>query len=70
MVIRDVMMKDENELDILKRIKKIRKDMKVVVMREKKKLMKEIRDYEEGDYEYMKKKLDMKEIINIVGREI
>lgn len=69
-MIRDVMMKDENELDILKRIKKIRKDMKVVVMREKKKLMKEIRDYEEGDYEYMKKKLDMKEIINIVGREI
>src|SRR3569623_2449193 len=67
LVITDVVMPDENAFDLLPRIKKMRPNLPVVVMRAQNTVMTAIRASESGAYEYLQKTFDLKVLIDIVG---
>jgi two-component system nitrogen regulation response regulator GlnG len=68
LVITDVMMPDENGLDLLPRIRKIRPDLRVVVMSAQNTLLTAVKANERGAFEYLPKPFDLKELIGIVER--
>ena len=68
MVITDVVMPDENGLDLLPRIKKIRPDLPVLVMSAQNTLLTAIKATERGAYDYLPKPFDLKELLQVVGR--
>lgn len=68
MVITDVVMPDENGLDLLPRIKKIRPDLPVVVMSAQNTLMTAVKATERGAYEYLPKPFDLNELKTVVQR--
>ncbi|MGE0745321.1 MAG: nitrogen regulation protein NR(I) [Rhodospirillales bacterium] len=70
LVITDVLMPDENGLDLIPRIKKIRPDLKVVVMSAANTLMTAVRATERGAFEYLPKPFDLNELLNIVQRAL
>ena len=61
-VISDVMMPDENGLDMLIRIKKIRPDLPVIIMSAQNTLMTAVKATENGAYEYLPKPFDLEEL--------
>jgi len=67
LVITDVMMPDENGLDLLPRIKKIRPDLPILVMSAQSTLMTAIKATERGAYEYLPKPFDINELVNVVA---
>ncbi len=67
LVITDVVMPDENGLDLLPRIKRIRPDLPILVMSAQSTLLTAIKATERGAYEYLPKPFDLKELINVVG---
>ncbi|MBT3533045.1 MAG: nitrogen regulation protein NR(I) [Rhodospirillaceae bacterium] len=70
LVITDVVMPDENGLDLLPRIKKLRPDMPVIVMSAQSTIMTAIKAAERGAHEYLPKPFDLKELINVVQRAL
>ncbi|GHE58674.1 nitrogen regulation protein NR(I) [Camelimonas fluminis] len=70
LIITDVVMPDENALDVLPRIKKLRPDMPIIVMSAQNTFMTAVRASERGAYEYLPKPFDLKELVAIVGRAI
>ena len=68
LVITDVVMPDENALDLLPRIKRVRPELPIIVMSAQNTFMTAIRASERGAYEYLPKPFDLKELIAIVGR--
>src|SRR6201993_4463022 len=70
LVITDVVMPDENAFDLLPRIKKMRRNLPVIVMSAQNTFMTAIRASERGAYEYLPKPFDLKELIGIVGRAL
>jgi len=68
LVITDVLLPDENGLDLVPRIKKIRPDLKVVVMSAQNTLMTAVKATERGAFEYLPKPFDINELINVVQR--
>src|SRR6186713_1612860 len=70
LVITDVVMPDENAFDLLPRIKRVRPELPIVVMRPQNTLMTAIRASERGAYEYLPKPFDLRELIAIVGRAL
>src|ERR1700746_489958 len=70
LVITDVVMPDENAFDLLPRIKKLRPDLPIIVMRGQNTFITAIRASERGAYEYLPKPFDLKELIAIVGRAL
>src|SRR6195952_6016277 len=70
LVITDVVMPDENALDLLPRIKKLRPNLPVLIMSAQNTFMTAIRASERGAYEYLPKPFDLKELIAIVGRAL
>ncbi len=70
LVITDVVMPDENGLDLLPRIKKLRPDMPVIVMSAQSTIMTAIKAAEGGAHEYLPKPFDLKELINVVQRAL
>jgi two-component system nitrogen regulation response regulator GlnG len=70
LVITDVVMPDENALDLLPRIKKLRPNLPVLIMSAQNTFMTAIRASERGAYEYLPKPFDLKELISIVGRAL
>ncbi len=66
LVITDVMMPDENGLDMLIRIKKIRPDLPVVVMSAQNTLMTAVKAAERGAYEYLPKPFDLDELKAVI----
>ncbi|MBT7666853.1 MAG: response regulator, partial [Rhodospirillaceae bacterium] len=68
LVITDVVMPDENGLDLLPRIKKLRPDMPVIVMSAQSTILTAIKAAERGAHEYLPKPFDLKELINVVQR--
>jgi|TARA_R110002096_G_scaffold436056_1_gene666473 two-component system, NtrC family, nitrogen regulation response regulator GlnG len=62
LVISDVMMPDENGLDMLIRIKKIRPDLPVIIMSAQNTLMTAVKATERGAYEYLPKPFDLEEL--------
>src|SRR5690606_22969378 len=70
LVITDVVMPDEDGLDLLPRIKKIRSDLPVIVMSAQNTLMTADRATERGAYEYLPKRFDINEMKGVVQRTL
>ncbi|VAX08117.1 Nitrogen regulation protein NR(I), GlnG (=NtrC) [hydrothermal vent metagenome] len=70
LVITDVVMPDENGLDLLLRIKKIRPDLPVIVMSAQNTLMTAVKATERGAYEYLPKPFDLNELKSIVTKAL
>ncbi len=68
LVITDVLLPDENGLDLVPRIRKLRPDLKVVVMSAHNTLMTAVKATERGAFEYLPKPFDINELINVVQR--
>ena len=70
LVITDVVMPDENGLDLIPRIKRIRPDLRVVVMSAQSTLMTAVKAAQRGAFEYLPKPFDLKELLSVVGRAL
>src|SRR5271163_3118085 len=70
LVITDVVMPVENGLDLIPRIKRIRPDLRVVVMSAQSTLMTAVKATQRGVFEYLPKPFDLKELLAVVGRAL
>ncbi len=70
LVITDVVMPDENGLDLLPRIKRLRPDLPIVVMSAHSTLLTAVKATERGAYEYLPKPFDINELVAIVNRAL
>ena len=68
LVITDIIMPDENALDLIPRIQKIRPDLKVIAMSAQSTLLTAVRANERGVFEYLPKPFDLNELIAVVER--
>jgi two-component system nitrogen regulation response regulator GlnG len=69
-VITDVVMPDENGLDLVPRIRKLRPEVRVIVMSAQNTLLTALRATERGAFEYLPKPFDLKELVNVVQRAL
>ncbi|MCP4328850.1 MAG: nitrogen regulation protein NR(I) [Alphaproteobacteria bacterium] len=69
-VITDVVMPDEDGLDLLPRIRKLRPELRVIVMSAQNTLLTALKANERGAFEYLPKPFDLKELINVVQRAL
>ncbi|APH59555.1 Two-component response regulator NtrC [Granulibacter bethesdensis] len=70
LIITDVVMPDENGLDLIPRIKRIRPDLRVVVMSAQSTLSTAVKATQQGAFEYLPKPFDLKELLSVVGRAL
>ncbi|MCW8952630.1 MAG: nitrogen regulation protein NR(I) [Rhodospirillales bacterium] len=70
LVITDVMMPDENGLDLVPRILKIRPTLRVIVISAQSTLMTAVKAAERGAFEYLPKPFDINELNAVVGRAL
>ena len=70
LVITDVVMPDENGLDLIPRIKKIRPDLRIIVMSAQNTLLTAVKATERGAFEYLPKPFDLRELGNVVDRAL
>ncbi len=68
LVITDVIMPDENGLDLIPRIKKIRPELRIVVMSAHSTMLTAVKAAERGAFEYLPKPFDLNEMVNVVRR--
>ncbi|MDX2144227.1 MAG: nitrogen regulation protein NR(I) [Rhodospirillaceae bacterium] len=69
-VVTDVVMPDENGLDLVPRIKKIRPDLRIIVMSAQNTLLTAVKAAERGAFEYLPKPFDLGELVNVVKRAL
>jgi two-component system nitrogen regulation response regulator GlnG len=69
-VITDVVMPDENGLDLIPRIRKIRPELRVIVMSAQSTLLTAVKATERGAFEYLPKPFDLNEMIAVVRRAL
>ena len=69
-MITDVVMPDENGLDLVPRIKRIRPDLRVVVMSAQSTFMTALKAAQRGAFEYLPKPFDLKELLAVVERAL
>jgi two-component system, NtrC family, nitrogen regulation response regulator GlnG len=70
LVITDVVMPDENGLDLIPRIKKIRPELRIIVMSAQNTLMTAVKATERGAFEYLPKPFDLRELVGVVERAL
>lgn len=70
LVITDVVMPDENGLDLIPRIRKIRSDLKIIVMSAQNTLLTALKATERGAFEYLPKPFDLNVLISIVKQAL
>jgi two-component system nitrogen regulation response regulator GlnG len=70
LVITDVVMPDENGLDLIPRIKKIRPELRIIVMSAQNTLLTAVKAAERGAFEYLPKPFDLRELMNVVERAL
>jgi two-component system nitrogen regulation response regulator GlnG len=70
LVITDVMMPDDNGLDLLPRILRIRPGLRVVVMSAQSTLITAVKATQRGAFEYLPKPFDLKELLAVVDRAL
>ena len=70
LVITDVVMPDENGLDLIPRIRRVRPDLRVVVMSAQSTLMTAVKAAQRGAFEYLPKPFDLQELLSVVGRAL
>ncbi|MCW8308668.1 nitrogen regulation protein NR(I) [Acidiphilium sp. PA] len=70
LVITDVLMPDENGLDLVPRIKRIRPELPVLVMSAQSTILTAVQSTQRGAFEYLPKPFDLGELLNIVDRAL
>ncbi|RKK04260.1 nitrogen regulation protein NR(I) [Pseudoroseomonas wenyumeiae] len=70
LVITDVIMPDENGLDLVPRIKRVRPDLRVVVMSAQSTFVTAVKAAQRGAFEYLPKPFDLKELLAVVARAL
>ncbi len=70
LVITDVVMPDENGLDLIPRIKRVRPDLRIIVMSAQSTLMTAVKAAQRGAFEYLPKPFDLTELLAVVGRAL
>ncbi len=70
LVITDVLLPDENGLDLIPRIKKLRPGLRVIVMSAQSTLLTAVKATERGAFEYLPKPFDLRELVSIVERAL
>ena len=70
LVITDVVMPDENGLDLLPRIKRLRPKLPIVVMSAQSTLLTAVKATERGAYDYLPKPFDLDDLIVLVQRAL
>ena len=70
LVITDVVMPDENGLDLIPRIKKLRPHLRILVMSAQNTLLTAVKATERGAFEYLPKPFDLRELISVVDRAL
>jgi two-component system nitrogen regulation response regulator GlnG len=70
LVITDVVMPDENGLDLVPRIKKLRPELRIIVMSAQNTLLTAVKATERGAFEYLPKPFDLRELVNMVQRAL
>ena len=70
LVITDVVMPDENGLDLVPRIKRLRPDLRIIVMSAQNTLMTAVKATERGAFEYLPKPFDLGELVRVVQRAL
>jgi len=66
LVITDVVLPDENGLDLLPRIRKIRPELRIVVMSAQNTLLTAVKAAQQGAFEYLPKPFDLGELVTVV----
>jgi two-component system nitrogen regulation response regulator GlnG len=69
-VITDVLMPDENGLDLVPRIRKVRPELRVIVMSAQNTLLTAVKATERGAFEYLPKPFDLRELLAVVRRAL
>ncbi len=70
LVITDVVMPDENGLDLIPRIKRVRPDLRIIVMSAQSTLMTAVKAAQRGAFEYLPKPFDLTELLAVVARAL
>ncbi|MFT8718844.1 nitrogen regulation protein NR(I) [Acetobacter sp.] len=70
LVITDVMMPDENGLDLVPRIRRVRPDLRVLVMSAQSTLVTAVKATQRGAFEYLPKPFDLTELLAVVERAL
>ena len=70
LVITDVVMPDENGLDLIPRIRRVRPDLRVIVMSAQTTLLTAVKAAERGAFEYLPKPFDLRELVSVVERAL
>ena len=70
LVITDVVMPDENGLDLIPRIQRVRPSLRVIVMSAQSTLMTAVKAAQRGAFEYLPKPFDLQELLAVVGRAL
>jgi two-component system nitrogen regulation response regulator GlnG len=70
LVITDVIMPDENGLDLVPRIRKVRPSLRVIVMSAQNTLLTAVKAAERGAFEYLPKPFDLRELVGVVERAL
>ena len=70
LVITDVVMPDENGLDLIPRIRKVRPDLRIIVMSAQNTLLTAVKAAERGAFEYLPKPFDLSELVAVVNRAL
>ncbi len=70
LVITDVVMPDENGLDLVPRIRRLRPELRVIVMSAQSTLMTAVKAAQRGAFEYLPKPFDLKELLAVVARAL
>lgn len=70
LVITDVVMPDESGLDLLPRIRKLRPDLRVIVMSAQNTLLTAVKATQRGAFEYLPKPFDIKDLVGLVRRAL
>ncbi len=70
LVITDVVMPDENGLDLIPRIRKLRPGLRVIVMSARNTLLTAVKATERGAFEYLPKPFDLRELVTVVERAL
>jgi two-component system nitrogen regulation response regulator GlnG len=70
LVITDVLMPDENGLDLVPRIKRLRPNLRVIVMSAQNTLLTAVKATERGAFEYLPKPFDLRDLVAAVERAL
>ena len=70
LVITDVILPDENGLDLIPRVRKLRPDLRIIAMSAQNTLMTAVKAAERGAFEYLPKPFDLNELVRTVERAL